>query len=302
MTTTPGVYWKIDNDGTVGNKSQANTFIDCDASGIGSASSGSDGWRLIDSTLNVWVGGTGESCNKGINIANDQCRLNTWIGFDLEDNKTNDAVVLGSGNVFDNCTFTSSPSGPNVSIQTGKGTVFKGGYIRWAQLDATSSDTSFFGCGIDENLSGTIGLQGSGTYTNVGCTKIGVTGLVTGTLPDLLRSPVASGSVTTPQFVSNAGPAGKPAFKAVGNTVAITGTATPLFSEGFCGFWIARDSTSAGIACGTCDTGVPEVTVISNTIPATVAFTLVGGVLNARTTAGTANRTLAVTATAVVGG
>ncbi len=291
MTTTPSVYWKIDNDGTVGNRSQANTFINCDASGLGSVASTSDGWRLIDSTLNVWVGGTGESCNKGINITNDQCRLNTWIGFDLEDNKTNDAVILGSGNAFDNCTFTSAGSGPNVSIQTGKGTVFKGGYIRWAQLDATSSDTSFFGCGIDENLGGTIGIQGTGTYTSIGCTKIGGTGLVTGLLP-----------TTTAQYVSSVGPAGKPSVKAAANIVTINGTATPLFSTAFSGMWIARDNTSAGIAIGTCDSGVPEITVLSNTIPATVAFTMVGGVPNARTTAGTVTRNIAVTAIAVAGG
>lgn len=303
MTTTPLIYWKLDNDGTVGTRSQANTFINCDASGIGAASV-SDGWRLIDATLNVWLGGTGESVNKGINITNDQCRLNTWIGFDLEDNKTNDVVVLGTGNVFDNCVIQSPTTGPNVSIQTGKGTVFKGGYIRWVNLDVTSSDTSFFGCGIDENLSGTIGIQGPGTYLSYACTKIGNTGLVTGTLPDKLNlnQPTATVSVTTPQFISNAGAAGKPSFKATGNTVVINGTATPLFSVEFTGFWIARDSTSGGIACGTCDTGVPEVTVISNTIPATVAFTLVSGVLNARTTAGTVTRTLAVTGTAVLGG
>ncbi len=302
MTTTPLHYWKIDNDGTSGNRSQANTFINCDASGKG-ATSTSDGWRLIDSTLNTWIGGTAESCSKGINIANDQCRLNTFIGMDLEDNQVNDLVVLGTGNKFDGCLFVSTSSGPNISNQTGEGTVFTGGYIRWINLDNTSSDTSFIGCGIDENLSGTLGIQGTGTYTNFACTKIDSSGRVSGTLPDKFQDIlVANTSVTTPQFISNAGSAGKPSFKATGNTVVITGSNTPLFSAAFSGFWIARDSTSGGIACGTCDTGVPEVTVISNTIPATVDFSLVGSILNARTTAGTATRTLAVTATAVVGG
>ncbi len=183
MTTTPSYYFKLDNNGTAGYRTQANTFINCDASGIG-ASSTSEGWRLVDATLNVWMGGTAESLSKGINIVDNQCRLNTWIGFDLEDNQVNDIDLRGTGNVFDNCVSQSTSSGAGISITTGKGTVFKGGYIRWVNLGASSSNTSFLACGIDENLSGTIGIQGSGTYTSIGLTKIDNNGLVVGTLPD----------------------------------------------------------------------------------------------------------------------
>lgn len=300
MTTTPTNYFKLDNDGTAGTRTQCNTFINCDASGKG-ATSTSDGWLLVDSTLNTWLGGTAESCAKGVNIASDECRLNTFTSFDVEDNQVNDVVVLGTGNVFNNCGFLSLTSGPNIDVQSGKGTVFNGGYIRLINLSALSRDTSFVGVGIDENLSTTLGIQGAGTYTTVGCTKIGNTGLVTGTQQDRLRDLRIVGNATvTGQVVSEV--SGRPAIKANYNIVGITGAWTPLYSVVFSGFWVARDSTGGGVAFGTCDSGVPEVTVISNRMGATVEFSLIAGILNARTTAGTASRTLAVTATAIVNG
>lgn len=302
MTTTPAVYFKLDNDGSVGTRTQCNTFINCDASGKG-ATSTATGWLLLDATLCTWKGGTSESCAKGIDIAGAECRLNTFHNFDIEDNQVNDLILGGTSNVFNNCLFLSLTSGPNISNLTGKGTVFNGGYIRYVRLEAASSDTSFVGVGIDENLSGTIGIKGPGTYTAIGCTKIGPTGLVTGTLQDVLRNPLIQGDIqVTGQYVGMATPAGKPVHKETTNIVNITAAWTPLFNVGFCGFWAARDSTSGGMAFGTCDTGVPEVTVINNRIPSTVEFSLISGILNARTTAGTATRAIAVTATAIVGG
>lgn len=185
MTTTPATYISLDNDGTVGNHSQENTFINTDCSGKG-ATSTSTGIALIDATENTFYGGTCESLDKGIDIQNDQCRLNTFVSFDLEDNVTNDAIVKGTGNTFHNTLSQSACSGNNIDITTGKGTCFLGGgYLRLVNLAAGSSNTSFIGVGLDESLGGTLAIQGTGSYTRFGCSKIGNTGLVTGTWWDV---------------------------------------------------------------------------------------------------------------------
>lgn len=284
MTTTPAISFSLDTDGTAGNRMQANTFINCDSSGKG-ASSTSTGFKLIDATLNVFKGGTAESVKRGIDIAA-ACRLNTFEGVDLEHNADEDIVDAGTGTVYNG--VSSAGGGANAGTQiTGDGATFTGGAYAIVDLGSGSTDTTFTGVGF----ASAGGLTGTGTYKRYGCYTLDSSGLRDGTLDDV-----------TGQFVSSIGVAGKPNIKAAGNIVPITGSDTPLFSVAFSGMWIARDSTSGGIAIGTCDPGVPEITVLSNTIPATVVFSMVTGIPNARTTAGTTNRNIACFAIATSGG
>lgn len=168
MTTTPGRYWYLDNDGTVGNHSQANTFINCDASGKG-ATSVSFGWTLVDATLNAWYGGTAESMNIGVEIQDDQCRLNSWYAFDVEDNVTNDFKIKGFGNAIYTSSCSSPTASPNIDISTGVNTLIVGGYMRWVNLQGTSSNTTFHGVHMEDNAS--LGIQGTGTYKAYGVTE-----------------------------------------------------------------------------------------------------------------------------------
>lgn len=284
MTTSPAVYFSLDNDGTAGHRCQTNLFVDCDASGKG-ATSVATGFKLIDATSNVFKSGTAESVLRGIDIAA-ACRLNSFDGMDLEGNASEDLVDAGTGTIYNG--VNSIGGGAAAAVQlTGHGATFTGGAYAVVSLGAASTDTSFYGVGF----ASAFGLTGTGTFKRYGCYTVDGAGLRNGTLADVIG-----------QFVSSIGVAGLPNIKGTGNTVPITGAATPLFSTPFTGMWIARDSTSAGIAIGTTDSGVPEVTVLSNTIPATVAFSMVAGIVNARTTAGTANRNINAFAIATTGG
>lgn len=284
MTTTPAISFLLDTDGTAGNRCQANTFINCDASGKG-ATSTSIGFKLIDATLNKFIGGTAESLKQGIDIAA-ACRLNTFDCMDLEHNVDEDIIDAGTGTVYNGVSSAGGGTASGVQI-TGHGATFTGGAYAIVSLGAASTDTTFNGVGF----SSAGGLTGTGTYKRYGCYTVDGAGLRNGTLSDV-----------TGQIVAVIAGAGLPLVKQSGTGVSINGTATPLFSIAFSGFWCVRDSTSAGIAFGTCDSGVPEVTVLSNTIPATVVFSMVSGILNARTTAGTVTRTMIPMSFAVTGG
>ncbi|HET8707111.1 MAG TPA: hypothetical protein VFM46_12485 [Pseudomonadales bacterium] len=185
MTTRPVNYWRLNNDGTAGNHSQANTFINCEASGQGTGSTNT-GWTLIDAILNTWLGGTSESLLIGIDIQNDICRENSWHGFDLEDNRQYDARIKGYNNGFVSLIAQSTLVTDNISISTGVGTYFAGGYVREVNLGASSSDTAFFNVTFDDNAS--LGIQGSGTFKRYNCITNtgGQSGNKTGTLRDVL--------------------------------------------------------------------------------------------------------------------
>lgn len=168
MTTIPTHYFYLDNDGTVGNHTQACTFTCCESGGKSTAAT-SNGWSLMDASQNTWRGGTAESHGIGINILNDQCRNNSWINVDIEDNRTNDIIVKGFGNTFIVEVPNSASSGNTVDITTGVNTRFFGGYARLVNLGAGSSNTAFFGVHFENN--GALGIQGTGTYRAYGCTN-----------------------------------------------------------------------------------------------------------------------------------
>ena len=173
-----GVY--ITNNGA-GYYTADCTFINC----ISEDFSLGVGCYVHDGSGNVFVGGTFEGCNIGLAIG-EGCRRNHFISVWCEVNGTRDIEVNSTANTFDDCYFGSSSSGPNVEVGTGKGTVFRGGYIRTANLQSASSDTLFIGCGFDQNLSGTLGITGTGTYRVFSATKIDNSGNVVGNMDDKL--------------------------------------------------------------------------------------------------------------------
>lgn len=191
MNTRPTNYWYLDDDGAVGNHTQANVFQNCEASGQGVGST-KTGWTLVNAILNVWVGGTAESMGIGLDFMSDICRLNLFEGFDVEDNQTYDVRVKGVANTFKNCLFQSPGVVDNVSISTGVITRFAGCYIRKANLGVGSSDTDFETCYFDDAVGN--GIQGVGSYKLYNCITNtgGVGGPKTGTMRDVLGPTVAA--------------------------------------------------------------------------------------------------------------
>lgn len=221
QTTRPscGVY--LTNNGE-GYYTADCTFINCVSEdfilGIGC--------YIHDGSGNTFVGGTFEGCNIGL-VVGVGCRRNHFIGTWFEQNATRDAEINSTANSFDDCYFGSSGSSPNIAVSTGKGTIFRGGYIRTVNLQSTSSETIFIGCGFDENLSGTLGITGPGTYRNIGASKIDNAGNVVGPLADRFLAdqgtwsgalvPTTTGSITlNPSFKTGG-------YVKVGRMVTVTG-------------------------------------------------------------------------------
>lgn len=193
MTTRPNTYWLLTDDGTVDNHTQANLFLNCEASGHGAGST-KTGWTLTNAILNVWQGGTSESVQIGVDITSDVCRMNSWYGFDMEDNQQYDARLKGLSNNFYSSFAQSAGGGivDNVSISTGVNCGFFGGYYRKVNLGAGSSDTAFMGVTFDDN--GANGIQGTGSFKRYDCITNtgGVGGAKTGTLRDVLGPSAAT--------------------------------------------------------------------------------------------------------------
>jgi hypothetical protein len=89
----------------------------------------------------------------------------------------------------------SASQGPNVQVrQDAQGTWFNGGgYIRSVRISSGSRETSFIQVGIDENLTGTVGFQGDGPFTRMGCVKVNDKNLVVGAYDDRLGALEAIG-------------------------------------------------------------------------------------------------------------
>lgn len=77
---------------------------------------------------------------------------------------------------------------PNVKVEDdADGTWFNGGgYIRSVWIAAGSSATSFSQIGVDENLNGTVGFQGEGPFTRIGCAKVNSESATVGQYDDRL--------------------------------------------------------------------------------------------------------------------
>lgn len=180
-TTKPTYGARLGNDG-VGFYCADNTFTNLILEGTTYGT----GLYLYDAAGNTFNGGTFEACTRGLHVGAASIR-NHFNGVWMEANSLDDISLDGASNTFTNCHLGSSASSTlNLQVGAGKGNVFTGGYVRAANLTATSSDTSFNGVGFNENTGGTLGIQGSGTYTNRDCTKINTAGAVVGRLQDKL--------------------------------------------------------------------------------------------------------------------
>lgn len=291
MTTRPTNYWYLDDDGVTGNHTQANVFVKCEASGQGVGST-KTGWNLTNAILNKWVAGTAESCNIGVDITSDVCRMNSWEDFDMEDNQSYDARLKGiSNNFYDS--IAQSAAGTvvdNISISTGVNCSFFGGYYRKVNCGASSSDTSFHGVTFDDNAS--LGIQGAGSFNRYKCITNtgGIGGAKTGTLRDVLGPSTAA---TTAASQSN-----QPAQTVDKNEVTVTGR--------MCHYRARISFTAAGTAgnsiAATLDASFPAkasavslpvgefiYTTSGGTIYTGVALLSAAGVLVFRTNSSTGN-------------
>lgn len=192
QSTTPSNGLVLNNNGT-GYYTADCTFINCIMEGFPGR-----GCYIVDGSGNVFVGGTFEAVSKGLEISASSIR-NKFVSVWFEANTTNDAEVYGDSNIFDGCNFGSAPSSLNVQLVTAGGTVFNGGFIRAVNMQVTSNDTTFLGCGLADNAG--LAFQGVGTYKRFGCTKLDVNAAVVGTFRD------TAGDVGswTPAFVSSGG-------------------------------------------------------------------------------------------------
>lgn len=181
------------------------------------------GCQIADGSGNLFQGGTFEACTTGlvISAASDHNRFDSlWC----EANTSADVVISGNLNGFTNPRFGSSSSGLNVQIQAdGDGTWFAGGgYIRAVSMASGSIGTTFSGVGVDENLSGTIGFQGTGSYSRFGVKKIDGSLNVVGMYDDVIGN---TGTFTPTVDQGGAVTATASAsYSLVGKSVSVAGT------------------------------------------------------------------------------
>jgi len=174
QTTKPDWYFRV---GASADHSQNNTFTNCEAGGVGHATSTATGWYLDACSLGIWNGCTAESFATGVFIGVNST-LNQFNGVDFEDNNTYDLYCNRSNlHTFVNCYFNpsalTSADGVlayNIYLVDSSGIVFVGGKIRSVYLDADTIGTVFNGV----MFTSTFGVAGPGQYTRYGCTSGGI--------------------------------------------------------------------------------------------------------------------------------
>lgn len=186
VTATHGLF--VDNNGAgfySANCVFTNTIME-DFPGIGC--------HLTDASGLLFNGGTFEGCDTGL-IISPSSSDNLFIKLWAEANRSADVIVAGNRNGFVGGRFMSPSEGPNVQVrQDAQGTWFNGGgYIRSVHISPGSRETSFIQVGIDENLTGTVGFQGNGPFTRMGCVKVNDKNLVVGAYDDRLGALEAIG-------------------------------------------------------------------------------------------------------------
>ncbi len=216
-TASTGVY--ATNAGT-GLYTANCTFVNCVSEDFPGT-----GLNLHDASGCVFLGGTFENCNKGAVISTDS-RLNTLEGVWFELNADYDLELAGNGNESIGCNFSSSGTSGTVVVSTGSGNSFNGGYLRTIELQSTSDNTSLFACSIDQNLSGTLGITGSGTYKCIGLTNVDTVGNYVSDYPDEIGE---FGAYTATATGMTTSPTGTVQYHRIGKTVTlnipvITGT------------------------------------------------------------------------------
>jgi hypothetical protein len=140
-TVLPTQGFCLDNDGNTGNYTTTCTFTRCFVDGLGQNGIGCE---LANAIGNVFIGCTFEANGIGLNIE-DGCDGNRFVSAWFESSVTSDARIKGRSNHFSNCSFQTLALSPNVSVSTGRSTVFEGGYLQQVNLQSTSANTRFVG-------------------------------------------------------------------------------------------------------------------------------------------------------------
>ncbi len=194
ISATHGLF--IDSNDTPGTQRSGYYSADCVFTNAVMEGFPGIGCHIADGSGHVFVGGTFEACRIGLSIGRD-APDNVFFKVWMEANSEADAVIEGDSTGFLAPKFMSSQqNGPNVRIAAGaNGTWFAGGgYIRHVDMAAGSIGTSFHHIGVDQNLSGTIGFQGTGSYTRIGCRRIGPDNNVVGNYDDIFGAVDAIGT------------------------------------------------------------------------------------------------------------
>jgi hypothetical protein len=188
------------------------TFINCVSEDFPST-----GLNLHDASGCVFVGGTFEGCATGavISVAS---RLNTLESVWFEANTTKDIEIAGNSNTFIGCNFSSASASPTCVLSNGDGNTFINGYVRTVELQTTSKNTSFFGCSIDQNSGGTLGITGNGTYKCIGLTNVDNVGGYVSDYPDEVGD---FGQYTATATGMTTSPTGTIQYHRVGKTVTL---------------------------------------------------------------------------------
>lgn len=210
QTTIPSNGLVLNNNGT-GAYTADCTFTNCVMEGV------STGIYVVDASGNAFVGGASEGNTHGVVILAN-CDRNTFTNMWFEVNTNDDAVIDGTGNMFQNCYFGSLSINPNVSV-IGGNTTFIGGYVRTADLQSPSANTRFFGCAFDQNTGGGLGITGVGTYKAIGLSKVDSNNIVVGEMPDVVGE---FGSFTATAGGLTTSPTGTIYYHRVGKTVTLS--------------------------------------------------------------------------------
>lgn len=164
QTTKPGYYFHVTQGS--GFHSSANVFTNCEAGGVGGASTAT-GWMLDFCSIGVWNGCTAESFSRGIYIGGSSV-MNQFNGMDYEANTLYDLELNGNLNTFVGNTNNPSPGATyTIAVENCASNTFVGGKIRSVNLAATSSATTFVGVMFTTGL----GISGTGTYACYGCSE-----------------------------------------------------------------------------------------------------------------------------------
>ncbi len=149
FTTVPAYGIYLDLQGA-GNLVSNCVFIDMMMEGFPGT-----GLYLANAQTNLFIGGTFEGCNVGINVVVGPC--NTFMNIDLEANAVANLIVTSNYNTFIGmlCASAGPSSGYNIELNSGaSGNSFLGGLLTSVLANTGSSLSTFFGCTILTNITG----------------------------------------------------------------------------------------------------------------------------------------------------
>lgn len=195
-TPTHGIY--VDDNGT-GHYTADCTFINPimeGFAGIGCELVQANGCQFLGGTFEG-ISGTGSN-GKGL-VIGAECRRNHFSVLWCEVNTTDDIEVNGHSNIFTGIYCGSASASRNIQL-LGDGNVFFGGSLRSVDQQSAPVHNRFYGCGLSDHPS--LGFQGTGTLTRVGCVKIDTDQNVSGVFDDII-GPVQSVAFAATQVPSS---------------------------------------------------------------------------------------------------